>query len=63
MKGSLFDQLCLVNVVRRDDSAWGFLGLSLAGYNVLISLGLLGPSRKRYPTRWNVRYRAVADVL
>jgi disulfide bond formation protein DsbB len=39
-KGSLLDQLRSVNVVRCDDPAWRFLGLSLAGYNVLISLGL-----------------------
>jgi disulfide bond formation protein DsbB len=28
------------NVVRCDEAAWRFLGLSLAGYNVLISLAL-----------------------
>src|SRR5262249_34391107 len=28
------------NVVRCDESAWRFLGISLAGYNVLISLAL-----------------------
>jgi disulfide bond formation protein DsbB len=27
-------------VVRCDQVAWSFLGLSMAGYNVLISLGL-----------------------
>jgi disulfide bond formation protein DsbB len=29
-------------VVRCDEAAWRFLGLSLAGYNVLISLTLAG---------------------
>jgi disulfide bond formation protein DsbB len=36
--GSLLDQLHAVHVVRCDEAAWRFLGLSLAGYNVLISL-------------------------
>ena len=36
--GSLLDQLHGVHVVRCDEAAWRFLGLSLAGYNVLISL-------------------------
>jgi len=38
--GSLLDQLHAVHVVRCDEAAWRFLGLSLAGYNVLISIGL-----------------------
>jgi disulfide bond formation protein DsbB len=38
--GSLLDQLHAIQVVRCDEAAWRFLGLSLAGYNVLISLGL-----------------------
>ena len=38
--GSLLDQLHAVHVVRCDEAAWRFLGLSLAGYNVLISLAL-----------------------
>jgi disulfide bond formation protein DsbB len=36
--GSLLDQLDKVKVVRCDEVQWRFLGLSLAGYNVLISL-------------------------
>ena len=36
--GPLLDQLQSVHVVRCDEAAWRFLGLSLAGYNVLISL-------------------------
>jgi disulfide bond formation protein DsbB len=39
--GSLLDQLHAVHVVRCDEAAWRFLGLSLAGYNVLISLALV----------------------
>jgi disulfide bond formation protein DsbB len=38
--GPLLDQLRSVHVVRCDEAAWRFLGLSLAGYNVLISLVL-----------------------
>jgi disulfide bond formation protein DsbB len=38
--GSLFDNLDKVKVIRCDEVQWRFLGLSLAGYNVLISLAL-----------------------
>jgi len=38
--GSLLDQLHSVTIVRCDEAAWRFLGISLAGYNVLISLAL-----------------------
>ncbi|MEW6451833.1 disulfide bond formation protein B [Leptospira sp. severe_002] len=38
--GSLLDQMQTTRVVRCDEAAWRFLGLSLAGYNVLISLAL-----------------------
>ena len=40
--GSLFDQINKTRVVRCDEAAWRFLGLSLAGYNVLVSLFLAG---------------------
>ena len=36
--GSLLENLDKVKVVRCDEVQWRFLGLSLAGYNVLISL-------------------------
>ncbi|MBB4376930.1 Disulfide bond formation protein DsbB [Bradyrhizobium sp. Rc3b] len=36
--GDLFSKLDTVKVVRCDEVQWRFLGLSLAGYNVLISL-------------------------
>jgi disulfide bond formation protein DsbB len=40
VKGPLLDQLQSIRVVRCDEAAWRFLGISLAGYNVLISLAL-----------------------
>jgi len=39
-KGPLLNQLRSIRVIRCDEAAWRFLGLSLAGYNVLISLAL-----------------------
>jgi disulfide bond formation protein DsbB len=36
--GSLLDRLDSVKVIRCDEVQWRFLGVSLAGYNVLISL-------------------------
>lgn len=38
--GGLLKRLESIRVVRCDEVAWSFLGLSLAGYNVLISLAL-----------------------
>jgi disulfide bond formation protein DsbB len=38
--GNLLEQLDKVKVVRCDEVQWRFLGLSLAGYNVLISLAM-----------------------
>jgi disulfide bond formation protein DsbB len=38
--GSLLDRLDTVKVIRCDEVQWRFLGLSLAGYNVLISLAM-----------------------
>jgi disulfide bond formation protein DsbB len=38
--GDLLRQLNEISVVRCDEAAWRFLGLSLAGYNVLISYAL-----------------------
>jgi disulfide bond formation protein DsbB len=38
--GGLRNKLESFSVVRCDDAAWRFLGLSLAGYNALISLAL-----------------------
>lgn len=39
-KGSVLDQLQSVQVVRCDEATWRLLGISLAGFNVLISLTL-----------------------
>jgi disulfide bond formation protein DsbB len=36
--GSLLNQLQSIHVVRCDEAAWRLFGISLAGYNVLISL-------------------------
>ena len=38
--GDLLSSLTNLTIVRCDEAAWRFLGLSLAGYNVLISLAL-----------------------
>jgi disulfide bond formation protein DsbB len=38
----LLNQLQSISVVRCDEAAWRFLGVSLAGYNVLIALALAG---------------------
>jgi disulfide bond formation protein DsbB len=38
--GSLLERLDTVKIVRCDEVQWRFLGLSLAGYNVLISLAM-----------------------
>ena len=38
--GTLLERLDTVKVIRCDDVQWRFLGLSLAGYNVLISLAM-----------------------
>src|SRR6202047_3913089 len=38
--GDLLSSLTNLTIVRCDEAAWRFLGLSLAGYNVLISLTL-----------------------
>ncbi len=40
--GSLYDQLDSIRVVPCDRAAWRFLGISLAGYNALISLLMAG---------------------
>ena len=38
--GGLMSQLQNIHVVRCDEAAWRFLGISLAGWNVPLSLGL-----------------------
>ena len=39
--GSLLERLDTVKVIRCDEVQWRFLGLSLAGYNVLISMSMV----------------------
>jgi disulfide bond formation protein DsbB len=38
--GGLLDRLKEINITRCDEAAWRFLGISLAGYNALISVAL-----------------------
>jgi len=38
--GNLAERLQSINLVRCDEAAWRFLGLSLSGYNALISVAL-----------------------
>ncbi len=40
--GSILDQLDSIHVVPCDKAAWRLLGISLAGYNALISLAMAG---------------------
>jgi disulfide bond formation protein DsbB len=40
--GNLLERVQNARIIRCDEAAWRFLGLSLAGYNVLISLALAG---------------------
>ena len=40
--GTLLERLDTEKVIRCDEVQWRFLGLSLAGYNVLISLAMAG---------------------
>ena len=53
--GTLLQRLDSVKVIRCDEVQWRFLGLSLAGYNVLISLAMTAiaawgmASAKRHP--------------
>jgi disulfide bond formation protein DsbB len=53
--GSLIDQMNKTRVVRCDEAAWRFLGLSLAGYNVLISLFLAAVAAWGAAASWRAR--------
>jgi disulfide bond formation protein DsbB len=50
--GNLLEQLETMSPVRCDEAAWRFLGLSLAGYNVLISLALAAVAAWGAMTAW-----------
>jgi disulfide bond formation protein DsbB len=53
--GSVLEQLQSFNVVRCDEAAWRFLGLSLAGYNALISLALAAIAAYGAAAGWRAR--------
>jgi disulfide bond formation protein DsbB len=54
--GDLAQQLQTFNVVRCDEAAWRFLGLSLAGYNALISLMLAAVALAGAAAGWRYAY-------
>ena len=60
--GGLADLIQNTRVIRCDEAAWRFLGLSLAGYNVLISLALavIAVGRARRVARGRARRSSVA---
>ena len=59
--GGLLKQLESISVVRCDQAAWQFLGLSLAGYNVLISLALAGAALAGAVAGWRSRDEGEED--
>lgn len=50
--GGLLSQLNTIHIARCDSAAWRFFGLSLAGYNVLISLLLAAVALWGLRARW-----------
>jgi disulfide bond formation protein DsbB len=58
---TLEERLQSVRVVRCDEAAWRFLGLSLAGYNALISLVLAAIAGWGIRREWVSRPRAEAE--
>src|SRR5215470_12480448 len=50
--GDLLSSLHNLTIIRCDEAAWRFLGLSLAGYNVLISLALAAISAWGRAAAW-----------
>jgi disulfide bond formation protein DsbB len=53
--GGLLNKLQSISVVRCDEAAWRFLGLSLAGYNVIISLALAAIAAWAAKVEWQAR--------
>jgi disulfide bond formation protein DsbB len=53
--GGLLERLKSISVVRCDEAAWRFLGLSLAGYNALISLVLAAIAAWAVVKEWRGR--------
>jgi disulfide bond formation protein DsbB len=56
--GGLLNKLQSITVVRCDEAAWRFLGLSLAGYNALISLALAGIAAWAAAMEWQRLHRS-----
>jgi disulfide bond formation protein DsbB len=56
--GGLLNKLQSITVVRCDEAAWRFLGLSLAGYNALISLALAAIAAWGAAMEWRGKPRA-----
>ena len=50
--GGLIDKLKSISVVRCDEAAWRFLGISLAGYNALISAALAAVAAAGAAMEW-----------
>jgi disulfide bond formation protein DsbB len=53
--GGLLERIENTRVVRCDEAAWRFLGLSLAGYNALISLALAAIAIGGVAAAWRAR--------
>ncbi len=53
--GGLLGKLQSISVVRCDEAAWRFLGLSLAGYNALVSLALAAVAAWGAAMEWRGR--------
>jgi disulfide bond formation protein DsbB len=56
--GGLLNKLQSISVVRCDEAAWRFLGLSLAGYNVIISLALAAIAAWAAKLEWRAGARS-----
>jgi disulfide bond formation protein DsbB len=59
--GTIAKQLESFVVVRCDEAAWRFLGLSLAGYNALISLALAAVALYGAAAGWQMRRQQQAE--
>ena len=59
--GGLMEAIQNTRVIRCDEAAWRFLGLSLAGYNVLISLALAAIAAWGALGAWRSWKRAEAE--
>ncbi len=61
--GGLLQQMQTARVVRCDEAAWHFLGLSLAGYNVLITLTLAAVAGWAVTTALRGKDRMLSNAL